>query len=220
MGFDRITCINSLLQYTPTKAYLEIGIRYGDTLAMIDSPDKTGVDPQPQLEKLPPELAHGLASTKIFQITSDNFFLTNKKKFDVIFIDGLHLYEQVLADISNGFKFLNEGGFIVLHDCCPVDAYSAIREQHDGLWFGDVWKVIPHIKRDYPGIGYVVIDEDRGLGILWKKSRIPELRYDEKFVHLSFDFYLQKRKTFQNLIAPSHLPKLLSKLIDRVGYIK
>ena len=51
--------------------------------------------------------------------TSDNFFKNNKKEFDVIFIDGLHVYEQCRKDIINSLKFLNRNGFIILHDMIP-----------------------------------------------------------------------------------------------------
>ena len=40
--------------------------------------------------------------------TSDEFFESNKKNFDIIFIDGLHEYDQVKRDIKNSIKFLNK----------------------------------------------------------------------------------------------------------------
>jgi len=39
--------------------------------------------------------------------------------YDVIFIDGLHYYKQVLKDIKNSLKILNKDGFILVHDCLP-----------------------------------------------------------------------------------------------------
>ncbi len=52
--------------------------------------------------------------------TSDNFFKKNNKKFDIIFIDGLHEYDQVKKDINNSLLFLNDNGVIFLHDCMPM----------------------------------------------------------------------------------------------------
>ena len=37
-----------------------------------------------------------------------NNFNNNKKEFDVIFIDGLHIYEQCRKDIINSLKVLNK----------------------------------------------------------------------------------------------------------------
>ena len=44
-------------------------------------------------------------------MTSDDFFLSNKDKFDVIFIDGLHIYEQVRKDVVNSINAINDGGW-------------------------------------------------------------------------------------------------------------
>ncbi len=54
-----------------------------------------------------------------YEMTSNEFFALEKiqnKKYDVIFIDGLHETTQVDIDIQNSLKHLNEGGFILLHD--------------------------------------------------------------------------------------------------------
>ena len=53
---------------------------------------------------------------EILRETSDNFFLINKYKFDLIYIDGNHLYEFVRRDIDNSLNVLNENGIIVLDD--------------------------------------------------------------------------------------------------------
>ena len=39
-------------------------------------------------------------------MSSDEFFLKNKDQFDIIFIDGLHVYEQVKRDIENSLIVL------------------------------------------------------------------------------------------------------------------
>ncbi len=48
--------------------------------------------------------------------TSDEFFLGNKNIFDLIYIDGNHLFEFVKKDIENSLKFINNDGLIVLDD--------------------------------------------------------------------------------------------------------
>ena len=52
----------------------------------------------------------------IFKLTSEDYFKSNKNKFDLIYIDGNHLYEFVLNDILNSLNSLNENGMIVLDD--------------------------------------------------------------------------------------------------------
>ena len=61
------------------------------------------VDPSPKVTQ-----------DNIYIGTSDDF-LNNKTKFDIIFIDGNHMMEQVDKDIENSLTFLNEGGLILLH---------------------------------------------------------------------------------------------------------
>ena len=48
--------------------------------------------------------------------TSDEFFLGNKSIFDLIYIDGNHLFEFVKKDVENSLKFINNDGLIVLDD--------------------------------------------------------------------------------------------------------
>jgi hypothetical protein len=81
------------------KTYLEIGVEQGHSLA---TARPIGIDPRPRLStKL-------VAETEIFTETSDEFFaqrrlnsLLDGKSLDLVFIDGLHLFEQVLKDFTN-----------------------------------------------------------------------------------------------------------------------
>ena len=76
------------------------------------------------------------------RMTSDQFFAENKSTFDLIFIDGLHVYEQVLKDIDNSLKVLNENGVILIHDCLPSKIWHQTIPQTHSSWNGDVWKSI------------------------------------------------------------------------------
>ena len=54
---------------------------------------------------------------RLSKSTSDNFFEKGiKEKFDLIYIDGNHLYDFVKKDISNSLNFINKEGIIVLDD--------------------------------------------------------------------------------------------------------
>ena len=84
-------------------------------------------------------------------MTSDNFFCTNQKKFDCIFIDGLHTYEQAKKDVINSINVLNENGMIFLHDCLPKSYFHQATPRSRNTWNGDVWKVIVEyrVKEDF-----------------------------------------------------------------------
>ena len=53
---------------------------------------------------------------EIYRSTSDEFFLANNYKFDLIYIDGNHLFNFVKKDILNSLDFLSDNGIIVLDD--------------------------------------------------------------------------------------------------------
>ena len=51
-----------------------------------------------------------------YKSTADNFFINNKKSFDIIYIDGLHKYYQVKKDLNNALKYLKKDGIIICDD--------------------------------------------------------------------------------------------------------
>ena len=89
----RFDIINKLINSKKFKSYLEIGCQSDVNFSKIKIENKVGVDPQ---------------SGGTLRMTSDEFFSQNKDTFDLIFIDGLHIHEQVLKDIDNSLNVLNE----------------------------------------------------------------------------------------------------------------
>jgi predicted O-methyltransferase YrrM len=54
--------------------------------------------------------------TNLITSTSDNFFINNKKKFNVIYIDGSHFYEDVKNDFINSMNCLEKNGILICDD--------------------------------------------------------------------------------------------------------
>ena len=79
--YNRIAFINKAISKFKDCNYLEIGVADNTTFSSIPLPlrNKIGVDP---------------SNGGTHRMTSDEFFNKNQKKFNVIFIDGLHIYEQ------------------------------------------------------------------------------------------------------------------------------
>jgi hypothetical protein len=209
----RTELINYLLSYLNRETfYLEIGVR--DPLAnfnQINATHKFGVDPGKDIKE-------NLAD---FKMTSDGFFnrlinnqiLTNKTKFDLIFIDGLHLAEQVDRDIANSLKFLRDDGFIVLHDCNPPtewharDEYLYNESPARDLWNGTTWKAF--MKRRYePNLFSCCIDSDWGIGII---STIHEIGtcIENTNPFYEYNIFNEKRNLYLNLIDFNVLRKKL-----------
>src|SRR5690606_38854813 len=123
------------------------------------------------------------------KFTSDVFYhklsngeiLSKDLKFDVIFIDGLHLAEQVERDIINALKFIKNKGFIVLHDCNPPSEYHA-REEHlftlspaRNTWNGTVCKSI-YKMRYKTNNSWFCIDSDWGISVIHKSNIVEPLK--------------------------------------------
>ena len=140
---ERFHVINDLIQKYNLKnpAYLEIGVWYGDTFKHVNTMIKDGVDPGQYCDC---ELVN-------YKMTSDEFFKDHiNKKYDIIFIDGLHTAYQVSKDIYNSLNNLNDGGFIVLDDVYPhnENEQESLDLTKVGAQTGDVWKAVYNILDD------------------------------------------------------------------------
>lgn len=51
---------------------------------------------------------------------TDDFFKTNNQKFDIVFIDKNHNFEQTKIDFDNSLNVLNKFGIIMIHDTDPI----------------------------------------------------------------------------------------------------
>ena len=133
-----------------------------------------------------------LDTVEVKSMTSDDFFEHDTREFGVIFIDGLHVYEQVIKDIVNAANRLSKYGYIIVHDCLPENAHAATREWHEGVWNGDVWKALYDIHLHYKDLKYYVLNGDFGLGIIQKKRNadVPFQRHFlESVAKLDYQFF-------------------------------
>jgi len=148
----RYEIINSLIEKFNYKTYLEIGVKFQDNFKNIKVESKVSVDPD---------------HNPTFKMTSDEFFEKNKSTFDFIFIDGLHLREQIERDINNSLKVLNKGGKILCHDMNPKTREGQERVYKTGVsWWGDVWKTWVKMKSMRADLKMSIIDTDCGLGLI------------------------------------------------------
>lgn len=184
--------IQFLINKYDYSTYLEIGCDKDQSFSKIKISHKVGVDP---------------ISGGTIRKTSDEFFKSNKEKFDIIFIDGLHHYEQVIVDINNALNVLNDNGHILVHDCLPrTIAHQAI-PRYRGSWNGDVWKSIVEL-RTKKYLDVFTCEIDFGVGIIQKKinSNLLELKIDN-FKNLKFKDYYHRNKEFMNVISYSEALK-------------
>jgi len=194
----RTDIINKLFESFGFKTYLEIGVRVpGENFDLIHAELKESVDPEPMGECT-------------YITTSDDFFENHvgDKKYDIIFVDGLHTAEQVYVDVINSIKHLNDDGVIVMHDCNPLLEYH-IRSYEDylktrGHWNGTVFRGFIQLKKELKDWNCFVINEDNGCGIITQrvlKREFPSLQsYLEPIV---WDYFAEYRERLLDLITYS-----------------
>lgn len=187
---SRYEIIQETIKRKNYKSYLEIGCDQDELFSKIIIEKKIGVDP---------------ASGGTIRDTSDNFFKKNNKKFDIIFIDGLHEYDQVKKDINNSLFFLNDNGVIFLHDCMPMRFISQAVPRAKGLWNGDVWKNIVEA-RTKQEIDTYVVHADHGVGMILKRTNKNLLNLNlNNFKRLKFRDYFYNYKHYLNIVYKDDL---------------
>ena len=188
----RLDIIEHFIKKNNYKSYLEIGCCKNEVFSKINI-KKVGVDPN---------------SGGTVRLTSDNFFKTNKEKFDLVFIDGLHVYDQVKQDIINSLEVLNNNGVILIHDCLPEKIWEQNVPRMNGAWSGDVWKVIPFF-RSKSNIDVYTCVADRGIGIIFKRYNKNILKLDQDTKKLKFKDYYYNYKFYMNLVSPEELENII-----------
>lgn len=175
----RISVIQSELDRFSNSRYLEIGIFDGLVFTRVSASTKVAVDPDIGISKLRRGLLGMRRGVTLHEIPSDEYFeaLPPETKFDVIFVDGLHLYEQALRDTENSLAHLADGGVVLMHDCNPTAAAVADREPCTAIkaghraWCGDVWKAVVHLRATRQDLSVRVIDTDFGIGVVRRGER-------------------------------------------------
>ena len=134
------------------RAYLEIGLRHGDSLALARCP-ALGVDPA---FKLKAELG---PDAKLLRETSDEYFGRAKplkplggRRPDLAFIDGMHLAEFAVRDFIGVERLAPWTGVAVFDDILPRTVEEAARDRRTRAWTGDVYKVLGILDRHRPDL--------------------------------------------------------------------
>ncbi len=164
------------------RGYLEIGVHEGHSLQLAQPTTRClGIDPSPNV-------AFETHST-IRAMTSDDYFANHDPvadlgaPLDLVFIDGLHLFEQALRDVVNVERHSHSATVILIHDCLPIDAVTAARERTTMIWSGDVWKVMVTLARHRPDLSLTTLDaQPTGLGVVRSVDPGSDLlgtRFDE-----------------------------------------
>ncbi len=172
--------INYISKKIVAESYLEIGV-YNAALNFdkITVPLKIGIDPDPKAKA-------------IIRLTSDAYFKTFDRKYDIIFIDGLHYSSQCERDLLNAWRCLTEKGIIIMHDCNPpTEETTCLPRGEQGEWCGDVYKTACKITSPK-----FTVDFDYGCCVI---NKSPVLRLREWDV--TWEEFDKSRSSLLNLVS-------------------
>lgn len=190
--------INTLADLINARTYLEIGVSNGFTFRNVKIEYRDAVDvrfgfPTAELEN---------DKTRFFEQSSDDFFTSeNPKIYDIIFIDGLHTYEQTLRDFLSSLRFSHQKTIWIIDDTIPSDIFSSIRNPNlarryrsehgfsGANWHGDVYKVIAFIHDFMPTIKYHTTagsDNPQTIAMWGSRSFAPIFNSTEAISRLDF----------------------------------
>jgi hypothetical protein len=139
------------------KAYLEIGVRHGNSLALAEC-RAVGIDPDYSITvPINGDIA-------LFRTTSDEYFsrprplgATGGQPFDLSFIDGLHLFEFALRDFINAERHSGPGSAVIFDDVLPRSVDEAARQRHTVAWTGDVYPILEVLARYRPDLSVIPV---------------------------------------------------------------
>lgn len=151
------------------KSYFEIGTHLGRSLKSFTC-NAVCVDPNFMLEE---DALKGRTQTHFFQMSSDAFFAEKDLRSifnsgpDICFLDGMHRSEYLLRDFIGTERLCHSRSIVFMHDCLPVNSRMALRTHEIGdeseggwryAWTGDVWKVVPLLKKHRPDLRIFYLD--------------------------------------------------------------
>ena len=192
--------INLLAAGLRAQKYLEVGVDKGLTFADVKIKERTAVDPQFKFDPTP----FVNENTEFHEQTSDHFFseIEIETIFDLLFIDGLHQFEQVVRDFSNAIIHSHPRSVIILDDTKPNDIYSAsplpeetlkfrrLTGSQDTSWHGDVYKVVFYIHDFWPALNYrTIVGSGNPQTLVWRSknfNRKPLLNNLESISRISY----------------------------------
>ena len=180
---DYLDFIEGVHERLAPPTYLEIGIRFGASLALSKA-TTIGVDPAYELRHEAPKDA------ELFRETSDDFFARSDalrpfgdRPAALSFIDGMHLAEYALRDFVNVERHSRWTSVAVFDDILPRDPDEAARERTTRVWAGDVFKIVGVLERHRPDLTLLRIGtQPTGLLLvlgLDPHSTVLSERYDE-----------------------------------------
>lgn len=132
-------------------------------------------------------------------------------KYDIIFIDSYHTFEQSVQDIEFAYSLLNDNGFIVIHDCAP-SSINVIGDYKQDAWCGQTYSAFIYFRMKTPYIKSSVVNIDFGCGIISKNKLNKDVFKLDNLLTLKeisqWNYFMNNKKKLLNLISVNEFKKL------------
>lgn len=153
---DKHELLKKLHQTLKPSLYLEIGVQTGKSLLLAEC-EAIGIDPMPR-----PNIKLQKNHT-LLRMTSDEFFANHAEQYlqkppDLVFIDGMHLFEYALRDFINVERYAGPNTIVVVDDIFPGHPAQAERVRRTRAWTGDIWKLAVLLEKYRPDLIIKKID--------------------------------------------------------------
>ena len=207
----RFDIINHLIEWNNYKSYLEIGLSKGECFYEVKCENKEACDQYPNGEYAESVCTYKLDSDAMFSSIRED------KKWDIIFIDGLHSEEMSGRDIINSLKHLNKGGKIVVHDVLPGLEENTGDEIPPDInfrpWNGNVYKTIESLNGT--GINFYTVNTDFGVCVIDYFDNAESLNFLEKN-SITFKEYDENWYRIMNVVSEEEFLRMCGniKIID------
>jgi len=200
--------INFIIDRYKFQSYLEIGVDYlQDNFNNIDVSIKQGIQNEYYMIPSPCILSDAFFNDKDFI----------NDKYDVIFVKGLRTTDQCYKDICNSITQLNNNGYIIIHDCIPLDEfhtrdyYAYLVDAQDYIWNGTVYKAFIRLKNELINWSCFVINENMGCGILTKRKILTNIRTNVEIENLSWDDFDKNKNELLQIISYKEFEDIIKK---------
>jgi len=216
--------LNALAKIISAATYLEIGVAKGETFSKVDIPFKIGVDPKFQFNINDYTNQH----TLFHNVKSDIFFsrfASKYSKFDLIYLDGLHTFEQTFRDFCSSLRYSHAKTIWLIDDTYPSSwlaswpnhtASQLVRRlffSRDRRWMGDVFKVVLAIHDFFPQYSYATFS-GHGQTAVWlsrRKDFTPTWNSLKKIRCLGYFEFLQLRESHLLIMEGSKIIESIKK---------
>jgi hypothetical protein len=102
-------------------------------------------------------------------------------RFDMVFVDTWHEYNNTVEDIELALSLVAPGGMLLIHDCSPANAYEAspmipiVGHSRPGhccmAWSGAAYAAYLDKVLTNPSVDYITFDTDYGCGLVSQDRR-------------------------------------------------